>query len=176
MGAEVTTVAPCEKLAPFVIVVRSRQETTQMPLRILLADDAPAVREAVKSLLEQAGFEVVGAAADGREAVRMAGVACPDVAVLDFSMPELDGLEVTRELHQLCPRTPVILLTQHAEEHQIHKAFSAGVRGYVLKTHAVDDLPLAIEVVSRGGGFLSSSLRLNSNDCDLPTLPSRQSR
>jgi DNA-binding NarL/FixJ family response regulator len=140
-----------------------------MSLRILLADDAPAVRQIVKSLLEQAGFEVVGAAADGREAVRMAGVACPDVAVLDLSMPELDGLEVTRELHQLCPGTPVILLTQHAEQYQIQKAFSAGVRGYVLKTHAVEDLPRAIEVVSRGGKFLSPSIRLNPNDCDLPS-------
>jgi DNA-binding NarL/FixJ family response regulator len=128
-----------------------------MPLRILLADHAPAVRQAVKSMLEQEGFEVVGAVADGREAVRIAGVACPDVAVLDLSMSELYGLGV---LHQLCPRTPVILLTLDAEEQYIRKAFSAGVRGYVFKTHAVDDLPRAIEVVARGGRFLSPSLRL----------------
>jgi DNA-binding NarL/FixJ family response regulator len=126
-----------------------------MPLRILLADDAPGIRRIVKSLLEQEGFEVVGEAADGREAVRLARESCPDVAVVDLSMPELDGLEVTRELHQLCPRTPVILLTVHAEEHQIQKAFSAGVRGYVVKTHAAEDLARALDVVSRGGKFLS---------------------
>jgi DNA-binding NarL/FixJ family response regulator len=147
-----------------------------MPLRILLADHAPAVRQAVKSLLEQEGFEVVGAADDGSEAVRMAWVACPDVAVLDLSISELYGLGVIRELHHLCRWMPVILLTLDAEEEYIQKAFSAGVRGYVFKTHAVDDLPRAIEVVSRGGEFLSASLRPNSNDCDLPTLPSRQSR
>jgi DNA-binding NarL/FixJ family response regulator len=136
-----------------------------MGLRILLADDAAIVRRTVKNLLDQEGFEVVGVAADGREALRLAANACPDVAVLDWLMPELDGLEVTRELRQLCPQTSVVLLTVHAEVHQIQKAFAAGVRGYVVKTRAVEDLALAIETVSRGGEFLSPGAGRDPDDC-----------
>jgi DNA-binding NarL/FixJ family response regulator len=126
-----------------------------MPLRILLADDDPHVRGLVKRLLEQLGFEIVAEAADGREAVRLAEETCPDVAVLDLSMPELDGVHATHELQQRCPQTPVILLTVHAEAHDVHRAFTAGVQGYVVKTRAVEDLARAIEAVSRGEKFLS---------------------
>jgi DNA-binding NarL/FixJ family response regulator len=126
-----------------------------MPVRILLADDDFRVRRSVKRLLEQEGFEIVGEAADGREAVRMAAEVCPDVAVLDLSMPDLNGVEATYELRQWCPRTPVILLTLHAEAHHVQSALSAGVQGYVVKTRAVEDLAQAIETVLQGGQFLS---------------------
>ncbi len=146
-----------------------------MPLRILLADDAPAVRQGVRGLLEREGFEVVGEAPDGREAVRLAQEVCPDVAILDLSMPRLNGLDAAREIRQVCPWTHLILLTVHSEEHQIVRSFLVGIRGYVVKTHAAEDLARAIEEVSRGGIFLSDSAShilvesyLPQTNCPLP--------
>src|SRR6266511_4139114 len=145
-----------------------------MPLRILLADDAPAVRQGVRGLLEREGFEVVGEAPDGREAVRLAQEVCPDVAILDLSMPQLNGLDAAREIRQVCPLTHLIVLTVETQEHQIVSAFLNGVRGYVVKTKAPDDLAHAIQEVSRGGAFLSPSLPritiqayLTGTDCPL---------
>jgi DNA-binding NarL/FixJ family response regulator len=126
-----------------------------MSLRILLADDSPEVRRSVKSLLEQSGFEIVGEAADGQEAVQLAQALDPDVTVLDVSMPRLNGLKAAAQIRDACPRTKVILLTVHAEAHQVLRAASTGIRGYVVKTEASDDLVRAIGEVSRGGIFFS---------------------
>jgi len=128
-----------------------------VPLRVLLADDAPAVRQGVRGLLEREGFEVVGEAGDGREAVQLAEALSPDVAILDLSMPQLNGLEAAREIQQVCPWTHLILLTVNNDEHQILSAFLVGIRGYVVKSEAPEDLARAIEAVSRGGTFLSHS-------------------
>jgi DNA-binding NarL/FixJ family response regulator len=125
------------------------------PVRILLADDAAVVRRSVKALLEQEGFEVVGEAVDGEEAVRLAEALNPDVAILDLSMPGLNGLEAARGIHQMCPRIHLILLTAHHEEHHVAKAFWVGIRGYVLKSEAGDVLARAVQEVSRGESFLS---------------------
>ncbi len=125
----------------------------KMSGRILLADDAPAVRNGVKALLEGEGFEVVGEAADGGEAVRLAQALHPDVAILDLSMPRLDGLDAAREIHQLCPGIHLIILTVHTDEHLIVRAFWLGIRGYVVKAKAAEDLIPAIEEVCRGGIF-----------------------
>jgi DNA-binding NarL/FixJ family response regulator len=125
------------------------------PVRILLADDAAVVRRSVKALLEQEGFEVVGEAVDGEEAVRLAEALNPDVVILDLSMPGLNGLDAARGIHQACPRIHMILLTAHPEEHHVVKAFWVGIRGYVLKSEAADVLARAVEEVSRGDSFLS---------------------
>jgi DNA-binding NarL/FixJ family response regulator len=125
------------------------------PVRILLADDAAVVRRSVKSLLEQEGFEVVGEAVDGEEAVRLAEALNPDVVILDLAMPGLNGLEAARGIHRMCPRIHLILLTAHPEEHHVAKAFWVGIRGYVLKSEAGDVLARAVEEVSRGKSFLS---------------------
>jgi DNA-binding NarL/FixJ family response regulator len=127
----------------------------RMSLRVLLADDSPEVRRSVRSLLEQSGFEIVGEAADGQEAVQLAQALDPDVAVLDVSMPRLNGLKAATQIRDACRRTKVILLTVHAEAHQILRAASTGIRGYVVKTEAGDDLVRAIGEVSRGGIFFS---------------------
>jgi two-component system, NarL family, response regulator NreC len=124
-------------------------------LRILLADDHQIVRQGLKGLLEREEFEVVGDAADGREAVRLAQELSPDVAVLDFTMPVLNGLDAAREILRACPRTGVILLTMHTEDERVVGALRAGIRGYVLKTQAAEELAQAIQEVSRGGTFLS---------------------
>lgn len=127
-----------------------------MSLRILLADDSPQVRESVKSLLlAQDGFEVVGEAGDGHEAVRLAEALNPDVAVVDVSMPKLNGLKAAVLIRDACRQTKVILLTVHSEAHQVLAAVSAGVRGYVVKTEASENLVRAIGEVSRGGTFFS---------------------
>lgn len=126
-----------------------------MPLRVLLADDHQIVRQGLRALLEREGLEVVGEAADGREAVRLAQALSPDVAVLDLAMPQLNGLEAAREILQACPRTKPILLTMHTDDHQIVNALRSGIRGYVVKTQATEELVQAIREVTRGGTYLS---------------------
>jgi DNA-binding NarL/FixJ family response regulator len=128
----------------------------QLPaLRILLADDHVVVREAIRILLEHDGFAVVGETDNGRDAVAMARTLKPDVAVLDLIMPRLNGLDAGGEIARSCPGTAVLLLTMHTEEGQIAAALRAGIRGYVLKTQAVQDLVRAIRDVVRGKMFLS---------------------
>jgi two-component system, NarL family, response regulator NreC len=126
-----------------------------LPTRILLADDHTLVRQGLKALLEGEGFEVVAEAGDGQEAVRAARERCPDIAVLDFSMPLLNGRDAAREILRVCPRARAILLTMHAEDQYVLDALRIGVRGYVLKAQAADDLVLAIREVQRGMMYLS---------------------
>jgi len=105
-----------------------------MPIQVLLADDHQIVRQGLRGLLERMGFTVVGEAADGREAVRIAGTKHPDVAVLDLTMPSLNGMDAAREMLRASPRLKAILLTIHTEEPYVLEALRAGVSGYVLKT------------------------------------------
>lgn len=126
-----------------------------MPLRILLADDHRLVREGLRAMLERAGFEVLGEATNGQEACHLASTLHPDLIVLDLVMPLLNGLDAAREILHERPGTRVILLTMHMEGHQIEAALRAGVRGYVVKTQAVEDLVQAIREVARGEIYLS---------------------
>jgi two-component system, NarL family, response regulator NreC len=127
-----------------------------MPLRVLLADDHQIIRDGLKALLEREGVEVVGEAGDGQEAVRLASVLAPDVVVMDLAMPLLNGLDAAREILRAAPRTGVVLLTMHAEDHQVITALRAGVRGYVIKTQAADELVRAIREVAGGRMHLGS--------------------
>jgi two-component system response regulator NreC len=129
-----------------------------MALRILLADDHQIVRQGVRVLLEREGFEIVAEATDGREAVQLAQETKPDVAVLDLTMPQLNGLDAGREILRHGHSPNCILLTMHTEAHQVASALRCGVRGYVLKTQATDDLVRAIHDVVRGKIFLSPSV------------------
>ena len=126
-----------------------------MALQILLADDHLIVRDGIKAILERHGFQIAGEAANGREAVRLAQAHSPDVAILDLSMPQLNGLDAAREILQSHDRPAIILLTMHVEEHQIVAALRAGIRGYVIKTQASQDLINAIREVVAGGIYLS---------------------
>ena len=126
-----------------------------MSTQILLADDHLVIREGLKALLERGGLKVVGEASDGREAVRMATQLKPDVAVLDISMPGLNGLDACRELLNSSPKTRSIVLTMHKEEQYVTDALRAGAKGYVLKTQAGTELLQAINEVCRGGVYLS---------------------
>jgi DNA-binding NarL/FixJ family response regulator len=126
-----------------------------MPLRILLADDHCIVRQGLRALLERANFEVVAEAADGQEAVRLAEALKPDIAVLDLVMPTLNGLDAGRQIIQRSTSTSVILLTMHTGEHHVAAALRAGIRGYLLKSQAAEDLVHGIREVSRDRIFLS---------------------
>jgi len=126
-----------------------------MPIRIVLADDHVLVRQGLKSLLEREGFQVVAEASDGQEALRHVESLRPDIAVMDISMPTLNGLNAAREMSCSSPKTKTILLTQHDESQYIRDALEAGVKGYVLKSQVASDLLLAIRQVSLGRVYLS---------------------
>jgi len=125
------------------------------PLRALLADDHELVRSGLKALLEQDGVAVVAQASNGREAVELAQQHQPDIAVLDLSMPLLNGLDAARLILRDSSRIRIILLTAHTEPQHVLDSMEAGIHGYVLKTQAGADLKLAIEEVSRGSIYLS---------------------
>jgi two-component system response regulator NreC len=129
-----------------------------MPVRIVLADDHVLVRQGLRSLLEKEKFQVVAEASDGQEAVRLTETHQPDIAILDVSMPILNGINAARELGRSCPKTKSILLTQHEDEEYIREALEAGVKGYVLKSQVANDLVLAIQQVSRGQVYLSPGI------------------
>lgn len=129
-----------------------------MPIRILLAEDHTIVLEGLRALLEREGFEVVGQATDGRDAVELAQRLKPDVAVLDIAMPALNGIYAAQEIARASPRTRTILLTVHEENQYIAAALRAGVNGYIVKTRAARELVHAIKEVTRGAVYLSPGL------------------
>jgi DNA-binding NarL/FixJ family response regulator len=129
-----------------------------MPTRVLLADDHALIRQGLKILLEKQGFQVVCEASDGQEALSLVEKTQPDIAIIDISMPILNGVEAAREMKKSAPRTKVILLTQHDEDQYVTEALRAGVRGYVLKSQAADDLIHAIQEVCRGSVYLSPNI------------------
>lgn len=125
-----------------------------MQIRILVADDHQVVRQGLHALLERAGFEVVGEAGDGWQAVRLAKETSPDVVILDVVMPALNGLDAARQILEGSPKTAIVLLTAHPSEPYILDALRMGIRGFVVKTEAVDDLVQAIHDVLQGQVFL----------------------
>jgi DNA-binding NarL/FixJ family response regulator len=129
-----------------------------MPIRIVLADDHVLVRQGLKSLLEREHFQVMAEASDGQDAVRLIETHHPDLAILDISMPTLNGIDAARSLVRSAPKTKIILLTQHEEEQYIHEALEAGVKGYVLKNQVANDLIHAIRQVCRGEFYLSPGI------------------
>ena len=122
-----------------------------MTIRILLADDHDVVRRGLTALLDGAdGFAVVGAAADGEEAVALAGEHQPDVVLMDLSMPGVDGIEATRRLVAARPESRVVVLTSFSDRERILDALDAGAIGYLLKDAEPDELLRGIEAAARG--------------------------
>ena len=125
-----------------------------MALRIVLADDHQIVRQGLRALLERAQFDVVGEGSDGVEAVHLAETLKPDIAILDLLMPTLNGLDAGRQIVDRT-KTGVILLTMQTGEHHVAAALRSGIRGYLVKSQAAEDLVHAIKQVARGQIFLS---------------------
>jgi len=126
-------------------------------VRILVADDHEIVRQGLRALLEaQPGWQVVAEAIDGREALDKAKRLHPDVVVLDVSMPNLNGLEATRQIRKALPQTEVLILTMHDSEQLVREVLEAGARGYVLKSDAGRELVTAVESVRKSKPHFTS--------------------
>ena len=126
-----------------------------MPIRVVLADDHLIVRQGLRLLLEKEQIEVVGEASSGLEAIELIRKLLPDIAILDYEMPQLGGLGVLTEMPRISPNTGSIILTRHMEEPYAIEALRAGARGYVLKTQAGSDVAAAVQHVHRGEVYLS---------------------
>jgi DNA-binding NarL/FixJ family response regulator len=125
-------------------------------IRILLADDHALVRHGFRMILAaQPDMEVAGEAGNGRDAVELAQKLKPDVVVMDVTMPELNGIEATRRLIELSPRTRVLALSMHKDAVYVREILRAGARGYLLKDSADADLLAAVRAVAKGEGYLS---------------------
>jgi DNA-binding NarL/FixJ family response regulator len=127
------------------------------PLKVLVADDHDVVRKGLKMLIEEhPGWEVCGEARSGREAVEQCTALHPDVIIVDISMPDLNGLEATRQIRRACPRTEVLVITHHDSDEMAAEVMDAGARGYVLKSDSDTDLVRAVEALSHHKPFFTS--------------------
>jgi DNA-binding NarL/FixJ family response regulator len=128
-------------------------------IRVILADDHSVMRRGLRLILEQqADFEVLGEARDGREAVNLAAALHPDVAVLDITMPNMNGIEAARQITEKQPHVAVVVLSMHADESYVLRALKAGARGYLLKESPESDFISAIRSASEGKSFFSPAV------------------
>jgi two-component system, NarL family, response regulator NreC len=133
--------------------------THNRSIRVLLADDHAVVRQGFRMILSsQSGIEVVGEAGNGREAVELAGKLHPDIAVIDVSMPELNGIEATRRILANNPHTRVLALSMHKDAVYVREILRAGARGYILKDSIDTEFVQAIRALARGEGYLSPAI------------------
>jgi DNA-binding NarL/FixJ family response regulator len=129
-------------------------------ITVLLADDNKLVRSGFRKILElEADLEVVGEAKDGRQAISMAKKLLPAVILMDFTMPQLNGLQATRHIHEAIPAIKVLMLSMHSDEAYVEEAIHSGAAGYLLKHAAGDSVCAAIRAVHKGKSFFSPSIR-----------------
>ena len=129
------------------------------PVRILLADDHTVMRNGLRLLLErQPHLQVVGEAADGRQAVALSETLNPDVVVMDIAMPNLNGIEAARQIVNRNPRTAIAILSMHSDESYVIRALKAGARAYLLKDSAEADLLAAVRALTEGKSFFSPAI------------------
>ncbi len=127
-----------------------------MGIKVLLADDHSIVRAGLRRIVEESGdMQVIAEAADGRQAIALVEQTAPDVAVVDISMPGLDGLEVISRLQEQHPRLPILVLTMHEEGQYVVRAIQAGAMGYITKQAAPEQLVKAIRKVHGGNRYLT---------------------
>ena len=125
-------------------------------IRVLIADDHALVRTGFRSLLEKLGFQVIGEARNGNEALQMIQSLRPDIVLMDIAMPELNGLEATTRITSEFPNVRVIILSMHATVEYARRAVRAGAAGYLLKDSSAAELDLALQAVARGETYLCS--------------------
>jgi DNA-binding NarL/FixJ family response regulator len=126
--------------------------------RLLLADDHRMLRDGLRRSLEENGFDVVGEAADGQQAVTLAGTLRPDVVLMDVTMPVLDGVEATRQVRRVAPDAQVVMLTMHADGDVMARAIQAGAIGYLVKDCSTEEVVAAVRLAASGEGALSPEL------------------
>jgi two-component system, NarL family, response regulator NreC len=133
--------------------------TARAPIRVVLAEDHTIVREGLRALLDvRDDIEVVAEVSDGRAAVEVVATHKPDVVVMDLGMPELNGVDATRQIRKEHPNTQVLILSMHSGEEYVRPAIRAGASGYLLKGSGLSDLVSAIQAVARGDAFFSPAI------------------
>lgn len=137
-------------------------------IRILIADDHPIVRDGLKLLLDmQPEISVIAQAENGLEALHYAQEYCPDVAILDIGMPELNGIDCAAEMLNICPRTNIIILSIHGTSEYIIRSIQAGAKGYLLKDSLSKEIIRAIHTVNEGNYIVSKKIALTLNELEM---------
>jgi len=148
-----------------------------MPITVIVADDHPAMVEAICDTLADEGVEVLGRAVDGEEALAKIETRRPAVAVIDLRMPRISGIEATRRLAQTAPDTAVVLYTAYGDRALLTEAIDAGARGFVLKEAPLADLVRAVQLIAAGGTYvdpvLAGALATAETTANLPALTHR---
>lgn len=148
--------------------------TSSATTRILIADDHAEVRSSLRAILAaQPGWEIVAEAADGRQAIDLATETCPDVVVMDYRLPLMNGVDATREIRGACPGTEVLIFTTHGGRQLIRRLLEAGARGYLSKSEARRFLIPAVEALSRHEPFFTDSVPRDLLDACLGKPASR---
>lgn len=129
-----------------------------MAIRLMLADDHRMLREGLRRSLSDEGFDVVGEASDGEEAIRLVDALRPDVVLMDVTMPDVDGVEATRRIHQQHPDVRIVMLTMHADQSVIAEALRAGASGYLVKDCSTDEIADAVRQAASDDATLSPAL------------------
>lgn len=158
------------QISPLIQGLQVPLPITDAPVRILLADDHSIFRQGLCMLLQQEGFEIAGEASAGPEAVKVAESSQPDVAILDYDMPGMNGIEVARELQRSAPATQTILLTVQEDNASAIEALRAGMHGYVYKTQTAEDLVNTVREVVRGAIHFNTRLPPVAIDIHAPDL------
>lgn len=159
-------------------VVRISRKSAKMTIRLMLADDHRMLREGLSRSMSEHGFDVVGEARDGVEAVNMAYSLTPDVVLMDVSMPEMDGVEACRQVRAAVPGTKVVMLTMHADQDVLANAIRAGACGYLVKDCSTEEIAEAVRMASNGDTALSPQLAASMLDevRKLDQAPTREER
>jgi len=139
-------------------------------IKVLIAEDHTIVRQGLARLLsDQPGLEVVGQAVNGREAVEMAEKLNPDVIIMDIAMPKMNGIEASKKIRKLLPRTKILILSMYSHEHYIHELLEVGVSGYLLKDSSGRDIVKAIDDALNNKTFLSPAISKRMAETTLPS-------
>ncbi|HEX5942234.1 MAG TPA: response regulator transcription factor [Anaerolineales bacterium] len=136
-------------------------------ITVILADDHAILRDGLRFLLEAAGdIQIISMAANGQEAVEQAQIHCPDVIVMDISMPVMSGIEATKHICKICAHTKVAILSMHHTTEYVQRALQAGAAGYLLKDSAGAELVAAIRALNDGKHYISKNVSGNMRDID----------
>ena len=143
---------------------RAAAAAVNADIRLMLADDHRMLREGLRRSMAEQGFDMVGEARDGVEAVELAGLLRPDVILMDVTMPELDGVEATRRIRRSLPDVRVLMLTMHADQDVLASAIRAGASGYLVKDCSTDEIADAVRMTARGDTVVSPRLAASMLD------------